>query len=416
MSKRTLHWAFVTLSLLILIPGFCFVIQNDSKFDNIEQQLDKNPNKARQMLRDIHFFASKRQKGFHALLTLLTTPMNRMRENDDSLIYVAYNVYSLNHNPQNFAWTLFYCGEYYRQVLHSHHNAKEFYNQALQEARNADDRALLNRMQRQVSIAQKACDADSTSAEKKIELLKKEQQFTLQLYRRDVILESYGKAAKGFLVILAILSVIWAGKGIYIRIDREHRLQILKKERQIADGLHHIELQKALLEQQSSNLLRMEDLLSRTDGDKVGMEEQIRTLHNEHLRLKEQLLRTDEVVRKVEHLKDMTPKQKHGKNGTLVLSESEVGTFISVINDCYDGIIDYLRKTYTKLSDADLYLCALLLLGASNADIAMLISTSEDTLKKRKYRIKREKMQLSSSDLPLEDLLHEMAKKRMFKN
>lgn len=126
---------------------------------------------------------------------------------------------------------------------------------------------------------------------------------------------------------------------------------------------------------------------------------------NKQKELKKQLFEMDMVVKKINSLKKMSDKQKVKSKDSLMLSEQERDDFIAAIDSCFDQIASRLHKQFSTLSNDDLCICGLLRMGISNSDIVILLNTSEEAFKKRKYRIKREKIGLFKDKLSLEDYL-----------
>ena len=83
----------------------------------------------------------------------------------------------------------------------------------------------------------------------------------------------------------------------------------------------------------------------------------------------------------------------------------DMKNLFEAMNFCYDGFEKRLREEYSALTTDDVYVCCLLRMGVSNANIVLLLGSNEEALKKRKYRIKREKIGLGKDGLSLEDFL-----------
>lgn len=87
------------------------------------------------------------------------------------------------------------------------------------------------------------------------------------------------------------------------------------------------------------------------------------------------------------------------------LSEQDWNNYLSLLEDNY-GFVSSLRKTYPRLTDVDIRICALMKERIMAAHISSVMNMMPDTLNKRIQRIKNEKMNLSGSGASLEVILH----------
>ena len=78
---------------------------------------------------------------------------------------------------------------------------------------------------------------------------------------------------------------------------------------------------------------------------------------------------------------------------------------IEAMDNCFDGYVRKLHSAYPVLTADDMLLICLLYIGVNNVDISLVLSITDSALKKRKYRIKKEKLNLSSCEQSLEDFL-----------
>lgn len=103
---------------------------------------------------------------------------------------------------------------------------------------------------------------------------------------------------------------------------------------------------------------------------------------------------------------------KHSNNPNKVkktppLNSKEISEFIAAINNCYDNFAAKLAKQYPTLNINDVYLCCLIKLGLDNPGLCAILDISDNTLRKRKYRLKCEKIDTARRYNSLEDaLLH----------
>lgn len=134
-------------------------------------------------------------------------------------------------------------------------------------------------------------------------------------------------------------------------------------------------------------------------------EEQLAALRQQQRELKESLLHTNDVIQKIEALKEMNEKKKIKSATAIALSSEEIQNLMESTNVCYDNFVDRLRLRYDDLSQDDLCLCCLLKLGISTQDQCLLLNTTDSTLRTRKYRLKKKKMQLADDFETLDDFV-----------
>lgn len=134
-------------------------------------------------------------------------------------------------------------------------------------------------------------------------------------------------------------------------------------------------------------------------------EEALSVSENQQQKLKEKIFKNNEVVMKIENLKVMKDVDKIKSKSTLVLSEQELSSLLSVINACYDDFASRLHEQFEALTLDDIYICCLLRMKISSQDIMLLLDINEEALKKRKYRIKRVKLSLPQTGISLEEFL-----------
>ena len=122
--------------------------------------------------------------------------------------------------------------------------------------------------------------------------------------------------------------------------------------------------------------------------------------------MRQNLLQSNIAVKKIHEI------LKHSNNPNKVkktppLSSKEISEFITAINNCYDKFAENLTKQYPTLNINDVYLCCLIKLGLDNPGLCAILDISDNTLRKRKYRLKCEKIDTSRLYNSLEEaLLH----------
>lgn len=122
--------------------------------------------------------------------------------------------------------------------------------------------------------------------------------------------------------------------------------------------------------------------------------------------MRQNLLQSNIAVKKIHEI------LKHSNNPNKVkktppLSSKEISEFITAINNCYDKFAENLTKQYPTLNINNVYLCCLIKLGLDNPGLCAILDISDNTLRKRKYRLKCEKIDTSRLYNSLEEaLLH----------
>lgn len=116
---------------------------------------------------------------------------------------------------------------------------------------------------------------------------------------------------------------------------------------------------------------------------------------------REHIYNNSEMIRKVRAFNNLPTVSKEKP----ALSEQDWNNYLSLLEDNY-GFVSSLRKTYPRLTDVDIRICALMKERVMAAHIGSVMNMVPDTLNKRIQRIKNEKMNLSGSSASLEVVLH----------
>ena len=191
-------------------------------------------------------------------------------------------------------------------------------------------------------------------------------------------------------LLVAMACMVAAGAGIaYVRrLRRTLRERLRAKEELAASAM-------AQLHRRTGDLLAMEEAMSAQSSElerhRAATEQQrgeLSALREEREGLLHRLYAMNATVRKVEALRNGKP----GEGRRVRLDASELNDLLEAVNTGYDGFIDRLRMASPSLSDADLHLCALLRMGLSHLHISELLGCSESALRKRKSRLKTDKL------------------------
>ena len=103
------------------------------------------------------------------------------------------------------------------------------------------------------------------------------------------------------------------------------------------------------------------------------------------------LLQNDKAVKKIyEILKASGNPKKHAKPAPL--TDDEIAELTTAIDSCHDNFTKKLAEQFPALTQTDIYMCCLIKLGLDNPGLCAILDISDNTLRKRKYRLKHEKI------------------------
>ncbi len=200
-----------------------------------------------------------------------------------------------------------------------------------------------------------------------------------------------------YILVLALAIVIAVGVS-YIMISGIRRRY---RERQLAlERIDHDT--KRQLSDKTKELQQLEEKAAAQMQTNAAEKE---SLHKEILGLRQQLIGHQEIVKKIEDWKRLSSAQKL-RNKTP-LSDGDSAELVKAVDLCYPGFSDRLRQRHPGLENADIVMCCLLKLGVTNSDLSLLFNISDNTLRKRKHRLKKEKMGVDDKQFKtLEDYLN----------
>lgn len=109
-------------------------------------------------------------------------------------------------------------------------------------------------------------------------------------------------------------------------------------------------------------------------------------------RRRHRLLALNDVIAKVMSTSRRDDSEQLKKHNDMALTNDETAKLIEAVDVCYEGYLARLHNEHPLLGPNDLALCCMILLKVPNRDIAILFGLSTDTLKKRKLRLRTEKL------------------------
>ncbi len=224
----------------------------------------------------------------------------------------------------------------------------------------------------------------------------------LSAERNKLELENQRRGSFIIILITVMLLTFSISAYFYRRWRRKINHAMMTKERLLAKSLSEIKEHNYLLMQTRQKAQDMEiEMIGRIDSK----DKQLEKLRLQQQELKQRIFRTNEVIKKIETVKEMKERNKISLADKIALSKEEQENLIDSTNLCYDYFIDRLRQRFTDLTTDDLCLCCLLKIGTNTQDLCLLLAINDSTLKKRKYRLKNKKMALSEEYDTLDDFL-----------
>lgn len=191
--------------------------------------------------------------------------------------------------------------------------------------------------------------------------------------------------------IIIILLVYMDKKRITIRLfEQLHaiRSQIAENKRTIASYQEQIDSlslrqsdyddlqqEKASLEQEVSNLLEQNEKLN-------SQKSQILVRLNQK---DEEIKQYEEIIKQRENTPDIFTRIKQAHT----IEEKEWPELIARTDALHQQFFERLRKAFPQLTDSDLQLCCLMRLGYDKKEQKSLLKITDDSLEKRKQRLKR---------------------------
>ena len=197
--------------------------------------------------------------------------------------------------------------------------------------------------------------------------------------RDRVKIESQAKNIKWLSITVVLLGLLLAALS-YAYIQRHRRIKVEKtREKSIKSAVTGIE------EQMRQDLLRRD-----------------RYIKN----LRNRVIMMDDSLDKIRALRDAAPKERATSGSRFMMTDAEMEHLLTTVNICHEGFVDGLREEFPTLSDKDVEICALIKLGLQSRDIALLTGMSDNTLKTRKKRMKKEKFSEETADMQLDEWIY----------
>lgn len=206
------------------------------------------------------------------------------------------------------------------------------------------------------------------------------------------------KRQRLYISLTAICMAVLTVAVIFFYKRREEKRKLAEQMRSKDDLMKEMRLQ---LQEKTIDLHAAQEKIieKETALDKeLSQREKMRSEYSsKEAAMRKEILRHSEIIRKMEQLNKMSQQDKI-QSRSVVLSDEEQDNLAEVINICYNNFTDRLWKKFPTLTKADISLCCLIKIGISNSNILYLLDTSKVALKKRKNRLKHDKIGMDEND------------------
>lgn len=206
------------------------------------------------------------------------------------------------------------------------------------------------------------------------------------------------KRQRLYISLTAICMAVLTVAVIFFYKRREEKRKLAEQMRSKDDLMKEMRLQ---LQEKTIDLHAAQEKIieKETALDKeLSQREKMRSEYSsKEAAMRKEILRHSEIIRKMEQLNKMSQQDKI-QSRSVVLSDEEQDNLAEVINICYNNFTDRLWKKFPTLTKADISLCCLIKIGISNSNMLYLLETNKVALKKRKNRLKHDKMGMDEND------------------
>lgn len=206
------------------------------------------------------------------------------------------------------------------------------------------------------------------------------------------------KRQRLYISLTAICMAVLTVAVIFFYKRREEKRKLAEQMRSKDDLMKEMRLQ---LQEKTIDLHAAQEKIieKETALDKeLSQREKMRSEYSsKEAAMRKEILRHSEIIRKMEQLNKMSQQDKI-QSRSVVLSDEEQDNLAEIVNICYNNFTDRLWKKFPTLTKADISLCCLIKIGISNSNMLYLLDTNKVALKKRKNRLKHDKMGMDEND------------------
>ena len=204
----------------------------------------------------------------------------------------------------------------------------------------------------------------------------------------------------GAIILITIISlfiVIVINKNRRLAVQKRINTILLRRREQKAHAIEITELEQELgnkTKQIIDQQLLSDNQISMEKSEKEQLLQQYRNLQKQFARF---ILRDSDLLQKL-----------NPENKVQPLTPDEWNQLAVVINQKSDNSIINLRNDFPELSEMDIQLCMLTLLGLSNVQIADVLKRTSSTIKKRKHNIKTAIFGVQDTNIHFEFILRRL--------
>lgn len=206
------------------------------------------------------------------------------------------------------------------------------------------------------------------------------------------------KRQRLYISLIAICMAVLTVAVIFFYKRREEKRKLAEHMRSKDDLMKEMRLQ---LQEKTIDLHAAQEKIIEKEmalDKELSQREKMRSEYSsKEAAMRKEILRHSEIIRKMEQLNKMSQQDKI-QSRSVVLSDEEQDNLAEVINICYNNFTDRLWKKFPTLTKADISLCCLIKIGISNSNMLYLLDTNKVALKKRKNRLKHDKMGMDEND------------------
>ena len=399
---------FVGIGAAVMLPLWL----EYKELDGIEAQMNVHPEQALTQLQTWSGYSSRAIRGRKAWLQVCAMKKCGMAFASDSLFKEA-----LEHSPaeETLPQLHTYMGDYYMQHR-QYSEALDHYAQVYVQCKAAQPSAPMPHGTYEAMLRLKGLlskHPDASEAQLRAELDAQLREVELQdVKRRSEEEEKAWTVLLGLFLFMGLFSLL-LGEWRHRRRFRRLRHLLFSQADHIQTTDSEASAARQQLEEHQSMLLQREQQLRRSltelQQSQIQGEEQrqqIRQMEDRLERMQEEMFASNPVVSKIRDLSSLDEKQRTKAHQEYALGKDERKGLYEAIDLRYADFVSRMQSAYPLLNADDLLVCALLRMDVPNADVAFLLSCSEEALKKRKFRIKKEKLLQPSDGKPLDEFLH----------
>lgn len=191
---------------------------------------------------------------------------------------------------------------------------------------------------------------------------------------------------------------------------QESTLELSKKNNKLQQQNQELQNAKILLEQQKQQIEVQIQQIEKKEEFQTALQQLQHQLDDNQRKqdeLKERVFHINESVQKVLEMGERIKSKNVTKLADLKLNESERQNLFLVFDLCHNDMVTRLRSDNPLLTSDDLLYCCLLKMDTNQILICALLSTNSAALKKRRYRIKNERIEQARNYSSLESFLQQ---------